>query len=91
MIYGMSTERRRSYSEIESNKLLLRETTWAGLEDVTVGRSHADARADTLRGVGEVDAQRSGQQREELVEAGHGTRTRGARGGARVRVREAPV
>lgn len=42
-------------------------------------------------GVGEVDAQRSGQQREELVEAGHGTRTRGARGGARVRVREAPV
>lgn len=49
MIYGMSTERRMSYSEIESNKLLLRETTWAGLEDVTVGRSHADARADTLR------------------------------------------
>lgn len=39
MIYGMSTERRRSYSEIESNKLLLRETTWAGLEDVTIGRS----------------------------------------------------
>lgn len=49
MIYGMSTEQRMSYSEIESNKLLLRETTWAGLEDVTVGRSHADARADTLR------------------------------------------
>lgn len=49
MIYGMSTEGRMSYSEIESNKLLLRETTWAGLEDVTVGRSHTDARADTLR------------------------------------------
>lgn len=44
MIYGMSTERRRSYSEIESNKLLLRETTWAGLEDGpwTLRRSHAD-------------------------------------------------